>query len=109
LLADAATAEPLGSVMLTQLSNEHVRVQTQTDEDAFLVLADTWYEGWRARDNGEPTKIYRADYLYRAVFVRAGPHAIDFTFEPQSVWVGFVISAVSLLWVGIMGVWAWHK
>ncbi|MEP7198402.1 MAG: hypothetical protein ABI874_01180, partial [Chloroflexota bacterium] len=83
-------------IALVQLSEEHVRVAAHTACDGYVVLADTWYAGWLARDNGVETKIYRADYAYRAVFVRAGEHTLDFTFEPQSVRVGFVISAVSM-------------
>ncbi|MBI3732549.1 MAG: YfhO family protein [Chloroflexi bacterium] len=89
-------------VSLVTLSDRHVQVQVDAPSDAFLLLTDTWYNGWAARDNGQPTKIYRADYLYRAVFVSAGPHQIDFTFEPESVRVGFMLTAATLVIAGML-------
>src|SRR5262249_38818040 len=38
----------------------------------FLVLSEIYYDGWEARVDGQPTKIYRTDYTLRGVVVCAG-------------------------------------
>jgi hypothetical protein len=85
------------TVALEQVSDTRLNVRVQTDRDTFLVLADTWYEGWSAYDNGEHTPVFRANYVQRAVFLRAGSHTIEFVFEPWSVRAGFLISLSSMV------------
>ena len=74
----------------------------QTDRDAYLVLADTWYEGWKAYDNGQPVTIYRANAVQRAVWLAAGSHAWKFVFEPWTVRAGIVISLFSMAAAGLL-------
>ena len=37
------------------------------NEPGFLILSEIWYPGWKAFDNGEETKIYRANFMFRSV------------------------------------------
>jgi hypothetical protein len=62
----------------------------------YLVLTDVWYPGWRCSVDGQSTKLYRADYLFRAVDVPAGAREVVFTFEPASYQRGRMISLVAL-------------
>jgi hypothetical protein len=65
-----------------------VEVETRTAADSYLVLLDTYYPGWMATIDGQPTPIFRADYLVRAVFVPAGEHRVRFEYRPRSFQVG---------------------
>ncbi len=108
-LPSAQPAVTIGSVKVEQLSDERLRLQVNAAADAFVVLSDSWYEGWQATDNGVPTPTYRADYLYRAIVVRAGQHEIEMWFDPQSVRWGFAVSAVTLLSVLTFWSWSWQR
>lgn len=60
------------------------------------MISEITYPGWRALIDGEPTRIYEADGVLRAVQVPAGFHRIDMCFDPLSFKPGAAISALSL-------------
>ncbi len=83
---------------------ERVALAVQTDHPGWLVLADTYFPGWEARVNGRPAKIYRANYLARAVRVEAGQSEIVFVYRPQSYTWGRAIT-LATLGLALFGIW----
>jgi len=81
-----------------------VTIDANLDAPGYLVLADTWYPGWRATVDGEPADILRANYAFRAVWLEAGEHAVEMVYRPASVFVGGTTSlvALTLLVVGLL-------
>jgi len=69
------------------------------------VLTDAYYPGWRALVDGLETPIYRADLLFRAVYLPAGQHRVEFIYDPLSFKLGAAISLAALL--GLVGGTAW--
>lgn len=61
-----------------------------------LVNIDAFYPGWQAYIDGEPTKIYRADDVFKAVLVPPGRHRVRFVFRPASVMAGLIVSFFTL-------------
>src|SRR5919199_5938037 len=86
-----------GQATVTQYTADSVRIHTTASADAWLVLSDTYYPGWVASVDGQPTTVLRGDVLFRVVPVPAGEHEVQFRFEPGSVRLGLAISLVSLL------------
>jgi hypothetical protein len=76
---------------------ERVVISANLAEAGYLVLTDTYYPGWRALVDGLEMPIYRADLLFRAVYLPAGQHRIEFIYDPCSFRVGAAISLVTLL------------
>ncbi len=62
----------------------------------FLFVDETWYPGWKAFVDGIETKIYKANYTFRAINVPAGEHEIRFVYEPDSFYNGIKITGVSV-------------
>lgn len=73
-----------------------VVVAASADEEAFLILTDTYYNGWHAYLDGKEVPIYRANVSFRAVRVPKGKHQIRFEFFPLSFYGGLCVTAVSL-------------
>jgi hypothetical protein len=70
----------------------------------FLILRDSYDPDWSAevQSDDEPSRplpIFRADGVFRAVDLPAGKHVVTFTYRPQRVWLGGIVSA--LAWVGL--------
>ncbi|HMV46800.1 MAG TPA: YfhO family protein, partial [Blastocatellia bacterium] len=72
--------------------------------NGLLVLSEIFYDGWEARVDGEPTKIYRTDYTLRGVVVPAGNHRVEFVYRPRSFRlgaIGFMFGVAVLLLGGL--------
>lgn len=74
-------------------------LQVESGVPGWLLLADTWYPGWRAQVDQQNSPIFRANYLFRAVWLPAGGHEVVFTYQPLSVRMGFGISLIG--WLGL--------
>jgi hypothetical protein len=74
------------------------RVVVELDDGpgGVLVLTDIMYPGWRCAVDGEPAPLSRANTLFRATPVSAGPHTVVFTFEPTSYQRGRRVSGGAL-------------
>ncbi len=95
-LSPGIAFDDLGTVRIENEAGEQLALQIDASYDALLILTDTYFPGWQAMSDGQPVHIYRANYLFRGVFVPAGQHRVVFRFEPQPLRVGAVISVVSL-------------
>ncbi len=90
--------EGSASAEIVSYTPNRVEIKTTADSPKLLFLSDTYDSGWSARLDGvNPTRIFRADYDFRAVEVPAGVHTVEFIYRPSSVLFGFWISIASLI------------
>jgi hypothetical protein len=87
----------VSSVDPIEYEANHSIWQVATDENGYLFLSDAYYPGWKAYLDNHPTELYRANIAFRAVFVPKGEHIVSFRYEPASVFIGAVISIVSIV------------
>jgi Bacterial membrane protein YfhO len=73
------------AVKLVQYAAEHSIWQVQTDQPGYLFLGDAYYPGWNAYLDDRPVDLYRANEVFRAVWVPAGEHQVSFRYEPMSL------------------------
>ncbi|MDY6876032.1 MAG: YfhO family protein [Chloroflexota bacterium] len=83
-------------VALQDAANQ-VTIHAILDTPGYLVLADTWYPGWQATVDGEPAPVLRANYAFRAVWLGAGEHVVEFVYRPRAVMIGIRLSVGSLI------------
>lgn len=76
-------------------SANKVILNVVTSHYAMLFLSDNYYPGWIARVDGKETKIYRANYSFRAIEVDKGKHKVEFLYKPSSFAMGVFIAIVS--------------
>jgi hypothetical protein len=89
------TAAANGAARIVEATSEHLTVETESTAEALLVVSDSYYPGWTAEVGGRPARVLRANYAQRGVKVPAGRHSVIFEYRPQSLRVGFGISALS--------------
>lgn len=86
-----------------------VEIEANLAAAGYIVLLDTFYPGWVAAVDGQPTPIYRANYLGRAVFVPAGQHLVRFEYRPWSFRAGLGLAAGMMVVVGIVAFWSYRQ
>ncbi len=89
--------DTLSSTEIVQYEPQKIQINTESKNDNFLFLSDNYYPGWKAFIDSKPTKIYRADYTFRSVFVPKGKHTIRMIYDPFSFQIGKQISEISLV------------
>jgi hypothetical protein len=82
---------------IVSYASERVAIRTASADERILVLTDTYFPGWKASVDGAEAEILRANYLFRAVRVPAGPHEVVFEYRPASFTAGVRLSCGSLV------------
>jgi hypothetical protein len=82
-------------------------MHVKLSDDGFVVLLDTYYPGWLATIDGEPAEIVPANLSFRAVYVPAGDHLVEFHYRPVSVRLGGVITVLAVLLAGAIMTIGW--
>lgn len=86
-----------GEVEIAYYQPNKVIVKTRSDVPKLLFLSDNYYPGWKARVDGEETKIFRANYSFRAVPLVAGEHEVEFYFDSRVFKAGALFSLLGVV------------
>ena len=86
------------------LANES-EIKVTTDKEGLLFVSDSFFPGWQASVDNNESKIYKADFAFRAVYVTKGEHIVRFIYKPDSFSLGLKISAVTLVLLALIGVY----
>ena len=70
-------------------------VHVMCSHAAQLVRRETDLPGWSAQLDGRPARLGRADDLYQALDVPAGPHTVTFHYAPPYIDAGYAAFAAS--------------
>jgi hypothetical protein len=84
------------SIVISNYEENKVELNTTTNTKSILILLDNYYPGWNAYIDGKPTKVFRADYTFRAIVLPEGKHVVQFIYEPLSAKIGSYISLAAL-------------
>ncbi|MGH2625445.1 MAG: hypothetical protein ACRDHY_02195, partial [Anaerolineales bacterium] len=98
-----------GSAHLQPSANPNaVAIQVDAPDGGWLILSDTWYPGWEVEVDGAPARLYRADYVFRAVFVPPQTRSVGFRYRPWTFRVGAGLSLVAWM-VLVAGAVRWRR
>ena len=107
LLDAAPLPAPAGSGLeparVTLHARKRVVVEAELAAPGILVLADTWYPGWRVTVDGAAAPLLRADYAFRGVALPAGRHVVEFTFSSRPAALGLWLSLLGLVALAAVG------
>jgi hypothetical protein len=95
------TSAPLetapGNILKFTRGAEEVLVEAQSEGPALLVVQDSFWPGWRATIDGQPTEILAADYLVRALRWPSGRHTMTMFYDPPEIRRGLALSGLGIL------------
>jgi hypothetical protein len=86
-----------GSCRIEELAGDRARLTAELSEPGYVVLVDAFDPGWRARVDGDPEPVLRANVAFRAVRVPAGRHTIEYRYWPDTLWPALCMTSLALL------------
>ncbi len=92
-----------GEAEIVSYRPNRVEIEVNSPTVGLLFLSDNYYPGWRAEVNNQETKIYRANYSFRAIEIPAGSSTVVFSYQPASFYWGLRVSLVCLAVILIAG------
>lgn len=86
-----------GGAIITSYTPNTIKISFEKGSGKTLLLADTWYPGWKAFVNGKETVIDKCDTIFRCVKLTDGEGEVVFDYQPSSFWTGLKISIICLI------------
>lgn len=84
-----------GSVAVSAYTSNTVEASTDTRGTTMMVVANTYYPGWKAYIDGQPTSVSRVNWTMNGVSLPPGKHIVKLRYEPTSFRIGLSISILS--------------
>jgi hypothetical protein len=106
-LLQPTSTEPRRTAQIIARENDSLLLETEATADALLVLSEMAYPGWRARVDGQDVEWYRVNYLLCGVPLKAGRHRVEFSYQPDIIKIGAMVSITTAL--GLVGLIMWER
>jgi hypothetical protein len=84
-------------IVRSDFSAQRVEVEVDSKAPSLVVIAQSFYHPWHASVNGRPVALLRANHAFQALQVPAGLSRISLRYEDRRLWLGAVISGLTLL------------
>ena len=84
------------TISLKSYEPNHLVYESNSTKENLAVFSEIYYQpGWVATIDGKEMPHVRANYVLRAMLLPAGKHKVEFTFAPQSFYLGEKVSMIS--------------
>jgi uncharacterized membrane protein YfhO len=94
-------------IVSSQFSPHHLEIEVEAEAQTMVVVAQAYYHPWHAYVDGEPTRLWRANYAYQALEVPPGKHQVRLVYEDHMFWGGVLLSLAALL--ACSAAWVWWR
>ena len=98
-----------GIAKIVSYKNQTVTIHASVNDPGILVLADSYYPGWKAYVDGKETRILKANHFFRAVVLAEGEHVVEFRYEPLSFKIGLAVSLTTLCILVLISVFVYFR
>ena len=78
-------------------SQGNVELDVMLDKPGFFVYSENFHPNWQCSVDGEQQDMYRANYLFKGVFLDEGKHEVVFTYRNPLVTLSRIIMMISLV------------
>lgn len=105
LLPSKLIPDSTSKIRLIKYEPNRLTYSFSSTTNQLAVFSEIYYpSGWNVYIRGERVPYFRADFLLRAMPLKAGVYEVEFRFEPKSYSTGNTIALISsillLIWVG---------
>jgi hypothetical protein len=89
-------AESAGQVEIVHRDPNSITLRAQLSRPGYIVLLDRYDPNWQATLDGREARVWRANQIFRAVYVQEGKHDIVFHYHQRGLKAGLLLSLVTL-------------
>jgi hypothetical protein len=91
---DKTNLERPARISLARDETDRTELELELPAAGWIVMRDSYYPGWRAFIDGKEARVFRADFMFRAVRVPTGKHWLKFVYHPVSLEMGIFFNLV---------------
>lgn len=89
-------AKETAKIVWQKNDHQEIVLKVSVLEDGLLVLTDTFYPGWYAYVDNQPSEILPVNLNSRGIIVNGGEHHVKFLYQPKSLFWGKIVSLTTL-------------
>ena len=89
-------------VTTRRFAAHEILAEVETDAPTLVTVAQSFYHPWRAFVDGQPVKLWRANYAFQALAVPAGKHTVRLVYVDEKFRLGVGISLAGLAVCGFL-------
>lgn len=91
------TSETKAQIVSSQCAAHQLDLEVDAEAVSLVVVAQSFYRGWRAYVDRRPVPLWRANHAFQAVQVPAGRHRISLVYEDPGFRLGALVSSLACL------------
>ena len=89
-------------VTTRRFAAHEILAEVETDAPTLVTVAQSFYHPWRAFVDGQPVRLWRANYAFQALAVPAGKHTVRLVYVDEKFRLGVGISLAALAVCGVL-------
>jgi hypothetical protein len=90
-----ATRQPAAKIVSQEFTLRRAAITAETPTPAIVVISQAWNHNWQARIDGQPARLFRANYAFQALEIPAGRHQITLEYVDAAFRKGLLITAIA--------------
>jgi len=91
-------------VEFIEFEPDYIKLKVDVARSGWLFLSEIYYLGWKCKVDGKERKVYRGNYLFRAIPLMPGDKIVEVYFTSDSLKKGGIISLCSLVFFFIVAI-----
>lgn len=112
VLASAPLSPAPGRARVVSYAPSRLELAVESDANGILLFRDTYHPSWRARVDGKPRRIERADLAFKAIPVEKGAHTVVLEYRPVGFLLalyGYLLANALVLVMAVGWLWRWAR
>lgn len=85
------------TVTIKKYTPNSIHIDVTTEENGLLWISEIWYPAWKGYVDKKETKIFCADYSFRALEIPKGTHTVELRYESLHFKFGLFLSLITVI------------
>ena len=92
-----------------RVETQHIEAEVEAPEASLVSVAQSYYHPWKAYVDGQPARLWRANYAFQALEVPPGRHRLELVYQDRAFILGSAVSVMTLGLLATLGYREWQR